>query len=161
MKPIYKYHADNEQATEQLAGHLAAVAVPGTVITLDGDLGAGKTRFSQGFARAIGVSRLVNSPTFTIIKEYEGTKLPFYHMDVYRIGIEDTDDLGLDEYFYGDGVTLIEWSKQVEDILPSNRLEIVIERTGNQLTERIFRLIPHGEPYVAWCAAFKGNGWIL
>lgn len=156
---IYTYHADNEQATEQLAGLLAEAAVPGTVITLDGDLGAGKTRFSQGFARGIGVPGLVNSPTFTIIKEYQGSKLPFYHMDVYRIGLEDADDLGLDEYFYGDGVTLIEWSKQIEEILPSNRLEIVITRTGDNQSERIFQIIPHGEPYIAWCQALEGNGW--
>ena len=159
MKPIYTYISENEQATERLAKFIAEAAVPGTVITLDGDLGAGKTRFSQGFARGIGVPGLVNSPTFTIIKEYEGARLPFYHMDVYRIGLEDADDLGLDEYFYGDGVTLIEWSTQIEEILPSNRLEIVINRTGDEEMGRTFTIIPHGEPYVTWCHSLEGNRW--
>ncbi|MBJ8193242.1 tRNA (adenosine(37)-N6)-threonylcarbamoyltransferase complex ATPase subunit type 1 TsaE, partial [Bacillus cereus] len=81
---------------------------PGTVIALDGDLGAGKTRFSQALARAIGVPDVVNSPTFTIIKEYEGTTLPFYHMDVYRLSIEEADELGLDDYFFGQGLTVVE-----------------------------------------------------
>lgn len=153
---MFTYHAGNEQATDELAANLAAVVQAGTVITLDGDLGAGKTRFSQGFARGLGVEGIVNSPTFTIIKEYEG-RIPFYHMDVYRISLEDAEDLGLDEYFYGDGVTLIEWSKMIEDILPEDRLEIRIERSGEN--ERMFHIIPHGEPYTAWCHAFKENGW--
>lgn len=153
---MYTYYAGNEQATDELAASLAAVVQAGTVITLDGDLGAGKTRFSQGFARGLGVEEIVNSPTFTIIKEYEG-RFPFYHMDVYRISLEDAEDLGLDEYFYGDGVTLIEWSKMIEDILPEDRLEIRIERSGEN--ERMFYIIPHGEPYSAWCHAFKENGW--
>lgn len=153
---MFSYYARNEKATDELAAKLAAIVQAGTVITLDGDLGAGKTRFSQGFARGLGVEGIVNSPTFTIIKEYEG-RFPFYHMDVYRISLEDAEDLGLDEYFYGDGVTLIEWSKLIEDILPEDRLEIRIERSGDN--ERMFRIIPHGEPYTAWCHAFKENGW--
>ncbi|UJF36238.1 tRNA (adenosine(37)-N6)-threonylcarbamoyltransferase complex ATPase subunit type 1 TsaE [Paenibacillus hexagrammi] len=129
---------------------------PGTVITLDGDLGAGKTRFSQGFARAMGIREVVNSPTFTIVKEYEGEKLPFYHMDMYRISQDEADDLGLDDYFYGAGVTLIEWSSLIEELLPENRLSIHIAYTGE--TTRMFQLIPYGDPYRNWCLQMKENG---
>ncbi|MCR8643581.1 tRNA (adenosine(37)-N6)-threonylcarbamoyltransferase complex ATPase subunit type 1 TsaE [Paenibacillus sp. N1-5-1-14] len=155
---VFTFIAQNEQDTERLAQQLAKLTVPGTVMTLDGDLGAGKTRFSQGFARAIGVQGVVNSPTFTIIKEYMGSKLPFYHMDVYRISIEEADELGLDEYFYGDGVTLVEWSSLIEDILPPQRLEMKIERIGE--SDRKFTIIPHGKPYTQWCSDAQENGWL-
>ena len=95
------------EETEQLAAWLAARAEPGTVIGLDGDLGAGKTAFSQQFARHLGVNGVVNSPTFTIIKEYEG-RLPLYHMDVYRLSVDEADELGLDEYFMVTGC--VSWS---------------------------------------------------
>lgn len=130
--------------------------MPGAVITLDGDLGAGKTRFSQGFARAMGVTEIVNSPTFTIVKEYEGAELPFYHMDMYRISQAEADDLGLEDYFYGSGVTLIEWSSLIEDLLPPERLSITIAHHGEQ--NRVFHLIPHGAPYTDWCVQMKENG---
>ncbi len=126
------------------------------MLTLDGDLGAGKTRFSQGIARGIGVREIVNSPTFTIIKEYEGAEFPFYHMDVYRISQEEADELGLDEYFYGEGVTLIEWSSLIEDLLPQDRLGIVIENQGEQ--DRLFRITPSGARYLTWCQEMKENG---
>ncbi|WP_442601873.1 tRNA (adenosine(37)-N6)-threonylcarbamoyltransferase complex ATPase subunit type 1 TsaE [Paenibacillus sp. KN14-4R] len=154
----FTFIAQSEQDTERFAKHLADLTVPGTVMTLDGDLGAGKTRFSQGFARGIGVQGVVNSPTFTIIKEYEGSQLPFYHMDVYRISLEEADELGLDEYFYGEGVTLVEWSSLIEELLPPQRLEIKIERIGE--SERQFVVIPHGDPYTQWCSNAKENGWL-
>ncbi|MEW9702100.1 tRNA (adenosine(37)-N6)-threonylcarbamoyltransferase complex ATPase subunit type 1 TsaE [Paenibacillus sp. SI8] len=146
----------HEEDTEKLGQLLAAHLVPGSVITLDGDLGAGKTRFSQGFARALGVTEIVNSPTFTIVKEYEGAELPFYHMDMYRISQAEADDLGLEDYFYGTGVTLIEWSTLIEDLLPSERLSITIAHLGDQT--RAFHLTPYGEPYQAWCVHMKENG---
>ncbi|MBP1995001.1 tRNA (adenosine(37)-N6)-threonylcarbamoyltransferase complex ATPase subunit type 1 TsaE [Paenibacillus eucommiae] len=153
---IYTYKAFREENTDELAKHLSLLLIPGSIIALDGDLGAGKTRFSQGFAKAIGVEDVVNSPTFTIIKEYEGTKLPLYHMDVYRITLEEADELGLDEYFYGEGVTLVEWSSKIEALLPPQRLSIYIENQAGQ--ERLFHLTPYGEPYRSWCRVMKENG---
>ena len=87
------------------------------MITLDGDLGAGKTTFTKGIAEGLGVKRTVNSPTFTIIKEYEGESFPFYHMDVYRLENSD-EDIGFDEYFNSDGVTVVEWATFIEEFLP-------------------------------------------
>lgn len=137
------------QETAQLAARLASKAGPGTVIALDGDLGAGKTTFSQAFAAAIGVPGIVNSPTFTIIKEYEGSSMPFYHMDVYRISMEEADELGLDDYFFGTGATLVEWASLIEELLPANRLELYIEHAGGE--ERLIRAKGIGEPYADWC----------
>ncbi|MBD3921480.1 tRNA (adenosine(37)-N6)-threonylcarbamoyltransferase complex ATPase subunit type 1 TsaE [Paenibacillus sp. PR3] len=123
-------HAETE--TIQLAERLAHWAEPGTVLALDGDLGAGKTRFSQAFAAALGVPGIVNSPTFTIIKEYEGQSMPFYHMDVYRLSIEEADDLGLDDYFFGQGVTIVEWASLIEELLPPDRLHVQLVHLGGQ-----------------------------
>jgi tRNA threonylcarbamoyladenosine biosynthesis protein TsaE len=154
----YEYIAADLAATGRLAAELASLFGPGTVLALDGDLGAGKTAFSQAVARSLGVTGVVNSPTFTIIKEYEGTELPFYHMDVYRLSADEADDLGLDDYFYGAGVTLIEWASLVEDLLPPERLSIYMEHGGGD--SRRFRLIPAGEPYSQWCMQLKENGWL-
>lgn len=127
-------------------------------MALDGDLGAGKTTFSKAVGAALGVREVVNSPTFTLIKEYEGERLPFYHMDVYRITLEEAEEMGLDEYFYGEGVTLVEWASLIGDILPDERLEIYIETTGYE--ERLFRLTPRGSTYERWCAALKEQGML-
>jgi tRNA threonylcarbamoyladenosine biosynthesis protein TsaE len=158
IQAAYSFASHSEEDTERLARELARFAGEGTVITLDGDLGAGKTRFSQALARAVGVTDVVNSPTFTIVKEYKGSRLPLYHMDVYRISPEEAEDLGLDEYFYGNGITLIEWSSLIEELLPPERLALYIENHGWQ--ERTFRLTPYGSPYTEWCAALKENGTI-
>jgi tRNA threonylcarbamoyladenosine biosynthesis protein TsaE len=155
---IYTYVSRNEDETDRLAQMLAEIAVPGTVIALDGELGAGKTRFSQAFAASLGVSAIVNSPTFTIIKEYEGGRLPFYHMDVYRITLEEADELGLDEYFYESGATLVEWARRIEPILPNERLQMIIDYEGDG--ERTITLIPYGSPYADWCSKWKRGGII-
>lgn len=128
----------------------------GTVVALDGDLGAGKTRFSQSVARALGVPGVVNSPTFTIIKEYEGDRLPFYHMDVYRISEDEADELGLDDYFYGEGVTLVEWAELIRSLLPPEHLAIYIRHSGE--TRRVMELRPYGARYHQWCNQLKENG---
>ena len=113
------------EETMDLAARLGQLVQVGDVITLEGDLGAGKTSFAKGFAIGLGVTRVVNSPTFTIIKEYNG-RIPLYHMDVYRLE-DETEDLGLDEYFYGDGVSVIEWaSTDLIAKLPEDRLEVSI-----------------------------------
>lgn len=151
-----EYTARSEADTVRLAEQLAEWIQAGTVIALDGELGAGKTRFSQAFAKAMGVSEVVNSPTFTIIKEYMGEKYPFYHMDVYRISLGEADDLGLDEYFYGEGVTLVEWASRIAPILPPDHLAIYIENPGDQ--ERHFSITAYGHPYDSWCSKLKMNG---
>ncbi|CAM4022240.1 tRNA (adenosine(37)-N6)-threonylcarbamoyltransferase complex ATPase subunit type 1 TsaE [Paenibacillus alkaliterrae] len=148
--------AHTEQDTVALAQKLAAWVKPGDLMALDGDLGAGKTRFSQAFAGAIGVKGIVNSPTFTIIKEYEGEGLPFYHMDVYRLSSEEADELGLDDYFYGDGVTIVEWASLIKELLPTERLELNIEHLGGDL--RRIGITGIGERYAAWCKALNEIG---
>ena len=119
----------SEKETRELGERLGRNAVPGSIYTLTGDLGTGKTVFTQGFARGLGISEHVNSPTFTIVQEYDGGRLPFYHFDVYRIGdIEEMDEIGYEDYFSGDGVCLIEWAELIEELLPERRTEVRIEK---------------------------------
>lgn len=151
----FVYEASDYDATATLAAYLAQQSLPGTVIGLDGDLGAGKTAFSKAFAQALEVKELVNSPTFTIIKEYEG-RLPFYHMDVYRLSLDEADELGLDEYFYGTGVTLVEWASVIEEILPTELLRIEIETVSE--FERRFLIYGSGLVYENWIATMQKNG---
>ena len=115
--------------TEQLGARLGAMCKPGDVYTLLGDLGVGKTVFTQGFAKGLGIDEPVNSPTFTIVPEYEMGRIPFYHFDVYRIGdVEEMDEIGFDDYVYGQGVCLIEWANLIEEILPEKYTQILIEK---------------------------------
>ena len=108
---------------------LGEKAFPGQVLTLTGDLGVGKTVFTQGLAEGLGIEEPVNSPTFTIVQVYEEGRLPFYHFDVYRIGdIEEMDEVGFEEYVMGEGVSLIEWANLIEEILPERRTNILIEK---------------------------------
>ena len=104
-------------------------ANPGQIYTLTGDLGGGKTVFTQGVAAGLGITEPVNSPTFTIIQEYEDGRLPFYHFDVYRIAdLEEMEEIGYDDYFFGQGICLIEWAELIEEILPEKRIEVTIEK---------------------------------
>lgn len=108
---------------------LGEKAEAGQVFTLTGDLGVGKTVFTQGLAKGLGIEEPVNSPTFTIVQVYDGGRLPFYHFDVYRIGdVEEMDEVGFDDYVMGDGVSLIEWADLIEEILPEKRTKILIEK---------------------------------
>ncbi len=119
----------SEQETRALGEKLGREAAAGQVYTLTGDLGVGKTVFTQGFAIGLGVKEHVNSPTFTIVQEYGEGRLPFYHFDVYRIGdIEEMDEIGYEDYFYGEGVCLIEWAELIEELLPENRIAVRIEK---------------------------------
>ena len=119
----------SEKETRALGEELGRQAVPGSLYTLTGDLGTGKTVFTQGFARGLGITEHVNSPTFTIVQEYDGGRLPFYHFDVYRIGdLEEMDEIGYEDYFYGDGVCLIEWAELIEELLPAVRTAVRIEK---------------------------------
>ena len=115
--------------TYRLGQQMAQEAVPGQVICLTGDLGTGKTVFTQGVAAGLGITEPVNSPTFTIVQVYEEGRLPFYHFDVYRIGdIEEMEEIGYDDYFFGGGICLIEWAELIEEILPEDRISITIEK---------------------------------
>ncbi|KFL42764.1 ATP-binding protein [Lysinibacillus sp. BF-4] len=135
------------EETSALATKLAQLVAAQDTITLEGDLGAGKTTFTQAFAKGLGVKRVVNSPTFTIMKQYTG-RLPFNHLDVYRLADSD-EDLGWDEIFYGDAVTVVEWAHLIEADLPAERLAIRIERTGD--TARRFTITAIGERYEQLC----------
>jgi tRNA threonylcarbamoyladenosine biosynthesis protein TsaE len=158
-RTVYRFHANEPEDTVKLAEELSFHIDEGSLIALDGDLGAGKTTFSQAVARCLGVDDTVNSPTFTIIKEYQGSFLPFYHMDVFRITELEAEELGLDEYFYGEGLTIVEWAKRIEAIMPQERLSIYIENLGP--TERSFLIVPSGLKYQNWCEALKENHIIL
>lgn len=115
--------------TFELGEKLGKEAKPGQVYTLNGDLGTGKTVFTQGFARGLGISEPINSPTFTIVQIYEEGRMPFYHFDVYRIGdIEEMDEIGYEDCFYGNGVSLIEWAELIEEILPETVISVTIEK---------------------------------
>ncbi|MFB5763488.1 tRNA (adenosine(37)-N6)-threonylcarbamoyltransferase complex ATPase subunit type 1 TsaE [Paenibacillus medicaginis] len=156
IEEYFTYLAKGVADTERLAAALAARSSAGSVIVLDGELGAGKTAFSKAFARHLGVEEVVNSPTFTLIKEYEG-RLPLYHMDVYRIDEDEAGELGLDEYFYGTGVCLVEWGSLIPSLLPEERLHIVIEATALP-DERLIHLTGCGEMYGEWCRSLRENG---
>ena len=104
-------------------------ARPGQVYTLIGDLGVGKTVLTQGIAKGLGIDEAICSPTFTIVQEYHTGRMPFYHFDVYRIGcVEEMDEIGFDDYVYGEGLTMIEWANLIEEILPDHFWQIMIEK---------------------------------
>lgn len=113
------FESNSAEDTFAFGQRLGREAVPGEIICLDGDLGVGKTVFTQGFAAGLGINDYVNSPTFNIVKEYEGGRLPLYHFDVYRIGDpSEMEEIGYEDYFYGQGVSIIEWPGQIEELLP-------------------------------------------
>jgi tRNA threonylcarbamoyladenosine biosynthesis protein TsaE len=112
-----------------LGKKLGEQAAPSAVYCLNGDLGVGKTVFTQGFASGLGIKEAVNSPTFTIVQQYDDGRLPFYHFDVYRIGdVSEMDEIGYEDCFYGDGVSLIEWSELIREILPESIISVTIEK---------------------------------
>ena len=112
-----------------LGEKLGREAKPGEIYTLNGDLGVGKTVFTQGVAKGLGIQEPVNSPTFTIVQVYEEGRIPFYHFDVYRIGdVEEMEEIGYQDYFYGDGLCMIEWAELIEEILPKDARHITIEK---------------------------------
>lgn len=120
---------DSEQGTYALGQALARQAEPGQVFALVGDLGVGKTILTKGFAAGLGITEPVCSPTFTILQEYTAGRLPFYHFDVYRIADpEEMDEIGYEDYFFGDGVCLVEWADLIEGLMPENTVWITIEK---------------------------------
>ena len=121
------------EETYQLGMEIGKKAVKGQVFTLVGDLGVGKTVFTQGLAKGLEIEEAISSPTFTIVQVYDEGRLPFYHFDVYRIGdISEMDEIGYEDYVYGDGVSLIEWANLIEEILPERITSITIEKDLEQ-----------------------------
>ncbi|MBQ1208350.1 MAG: tRNA (adenosine(37)-N6)-threonylcarbamoyltransferase complex ATPase subunit type 1 TsaE [Lachnospiraceae bacterium] len=115
--------------TYELGRRIGLGAKPGQIFCLNGDLGTGKTVFTQGFAAGLGITEAVNSPTFTIVQVYDEGRLPLYHFDVYRIDdIDEMDEIGYEDYFFGHGVCLVEWSSQIEELIPEDAVHIVLEK---------------------------------
>ena len=136
--------------TEELAKVIGEVALPGDNLVLTGDLGAGKTTLTKGIARGLGIEQMIKSPTYTIIREYDQGRLPLYHMDIYRVAASGAD-LGLDEYFEGEGLSVIEWGNLLEEALPEDYLELILEKSDTDLEYRYVKL----QAYVEQSEAFK------
>ena len=123
------YESKSEKETWQLGYDMAVKAEPGTVMCLDGDLGVGKTVFTAGFAEGLGIKTAICSPTFTILQVYEEGRLPLYHFDVYRISdSSEMDEIGYEDCFYGDGVSVMEWADLVPEIIPDNAIRVAISK---------------------------------
>ena len=142
---MFEITTTGPEDTKRLGNLLGKLAQPGDIFCLNGDLGAGKTHLSQGIAAGLGVKEHVTSPTFTLINEYQG-RLPLYHMDVYRLGgAGDMEDLGYEEYFYSEGVSLVEWANVVAEVLPAERMDIEILTIDTN--ERLIKFIPRGKRF--------------
>lgn len=119
----------SEEETFALGEKIGREALPGQVYTLLGDLGVGKTVFTQGVAKGLGITEAICSPTFTIVQVYDEGRMPFYHFDVYRIGdIEEMDEIGYEDYFYGEGICFVEWANLIEELIPQDRIQITISK---------------------------------
>lgn len=145
----YRITTKNEMETIELAQNFESEKFPNMIICLNGELGSGKTMFTKGIANALGINENITSPTFTIIKEYEG-ELPLYHMDVYRLD-GNTDGIGIEEYFNKGGVVVIEWADTIKDILPKERLDIKFKVLDEN--KRMLILKPYGAKYEELCEA--------
>lgn len=146
----YKLVSHSEYDTIELAQNIESEKFPNMVICLDGELGSGKTVFVKGLAQALAITESVTSPTFNIIKEYENGELPLYHMDVYRLD-GNCEGIGIEEYFNKGGITVIEWSNTIKDILPKERLDIKFKVAGEN--KRTIILKPYGKQYEELCEA--------
>ena len=145
----YKIISNSDMDTIELAQNIESEKFPNMVICMEGDLGSGKTLFTKAFAKSMGISENITSPTFNIIKEYDGEEgYKLYHMDVYRLS-ESKEDIGISEYFNKGGVTIIEWSYLITDILPKKRLDIRIKIVDEN--KRVFYITPYGEEYEDLC----------
>ncbi|MBQ9833736.1 MAG: tRNA (adenosine(37)-N6)-threonylcarbamoyltransferase complex ATPase subunit type 1 TsaE [Bacilli bacterium] len=146
----YKYTSRNEIDTMELAQNLESEKFPNMVICLDGELGSGKTVFVKGFASALGINDNITSPTFNLVKEYVTGELPLFHMDMYRVE-ENDNNIGIEDYFVKNGVTIIEWSELIADLLPEERLNIKIKVIDENT--RVMVLEPHGTIYEEICSS--------
>ena len=145
----YKITVKDEYETIELAQNFESEKFPNMIICLNGELGSGKTVFTKGIANALGIKETITSPTFSIIKEYEG-ELPLYHLDVYRLD-EASNDIGIEEYFSKGGIVVIEWAENIKDILPEERLDIKIKVLGENKRSLVFK--PYGQKYEELCEA--------
>lgn len=129
MKAETVYESNRPEDTFAIGEKLGRAAASGQLFTLNGDLGVGKTVLTQGIAKGLDIEEAVNSPTFTILQVYESGRMPLYHLDVYRIGdISEMDEIGYEDFFYGQGLCIIEWAELVEELLPERRTEILMEK---------------------------------
>ena len=144
----YKITTYSEDDTIELAQNIESEKFPNMVICLIGDLGSGKTVFAKAFAKALGINDNITSPTFNIIKEYDGGEMKMFHMDVYRLS-DIKQDLGIEEYFTKRGVCIIEWADLIEDILPKNRLYIKFKMIDENTRQIV--ITPHGNKYEDLC----------
>lgn len=145
----YKITTHSEEETIEIAENFESEKFPNMIICLNGELGSGKTLFTKGIATALGIQENITSPTFTIIKEYEG-ELPLYHMDVYRLD-GNTDGVGIEEYYTKGGVVVIEWADTIQDILPEERLDIKFKVIDEN--KRLLIITPYGKKYEDLCEA--------
>ena len=145
----YKFTSHSEEETLELAQNFESEKFPNMVICLNGELGSGKTLFVKGIAQALGINESITSPTFTIVKEYDG-ELPLYHFDVYRLD-GNTEGVGIEEYFKKGGVVVIEWANTIQDILPEERLDIKFKVVGEN--KRVLVITPYGAAYEELCEA--------
>ena len=123
------YESFSEEMTFEIGKKLGEKADKGEIICLEGDLGVGKTVFTKGFAEGLNIEENIDSPTFTIVQEYTEGRIPLYHFDVYRIGdISEMDEIGYEDYFFGEGVCLIEWASRIEELIPESAIHIIIEK---------------------------------
>lgn len=145
----FKYISKSEMDTIELAQNIESEKFPNMIICLDGELGSGKTMFTKGIAQALGIDEPITSPTFNIIKEYDG-ELPLYHMDVYRLD-GNTDGVGIEEYFHKGGIVIIEWANTIKDILPDEYLHIKFKVIDEN--KRSLIITPYGSKYEELCEA--------
>lgn len=146
----FKYTSRCEADTLELAENIESEKFPGMVICLDGELGSGKTVFVKGFAKALGITETITSPTFSLVKEYHDGELPLFHMDVYRLD-DAKEDFGLDDYLNQDGVCIIEWPEMIDGQLPEERLDIRIKVIDDDT--RVLVFTPYGQQYEELCEA--------
>lgn len=152
MNKIFSWITQHASQTKQFAKQFAYILQPGDVLALEGDLGAGKTTFAKGLAKGLEIEEPIDSPTFTIVKEYQGSKMPFYHIDAYRIEAAD-EQLGLEEYLYAGGICLVEWASHIQEWLPEKTIQIEITVLADHSRKiRLTSSLPH---VVNWCK----DGW--
>lgn len=152
---MVKILTENEEQTMNLAKKLTELLEPGMTLLLEGDLGAGKTTFTKGIGEGLGVKRIIKSPSYTIIREYQDGRFPLYHIDLYRLDENEASELGLEEYFEGDGITVVEWSSVAPAELPAERLEIRLKTDVEHFEQREIEISGVGSRYEELLKAFS------
>ena len=148
----------NLEETESFAKQIGELAEAGDVLVLTGDLGAGKTTLTKGIALGLGIEQMIKSPTYTIIREYTTGRLPLYHMDIYRVA-EGAGDLGLEEYFEGEGLSVVEWGNLLQEDLPVDYLELILKKVAGNSEERQLQMVAHGKASEAFLNRINTGGF--